>query len=332
MKAEVDLRFKVDIIKAANDQAKDDLFITCNSFEERCLGVSIGLSSQYRARFVCAFRFEANSGELAQFELDRKSNFAKLVGCLSPRASERFFPIFCNRQQVDDGIGQFRRFFSDVFKSDECRSVTIDMTCFTKLYLLELLYFLTEEVGLRRIQIAYNQPKAYGSSKITVGLGKILFVPHFAGSFLPNRESVLIAFLGFETERALGIWEYYEPFRTVVVLADPPMRKGYLKRAEELNSFLLSRPAVIRETMNPYDPFDVAERLERIYSARCTDGGQERFNVGVISLGTKVQSLGLFLFWLKHRNVRIAYAFPQRYGEGYRTRKSGDNFIFPIVL
>ncbi|MGH8527292.1 MAG: hypothetical protein ACREXY_24735, partial [Gammaproteobacteria bacterium] len=54
------------------------------------------------------------------------------------------------------------------------------------------------------------------------------------------------------------------------------------------------------------------------------------YNVGVISLGTKVQSLGLFKFWRKHKDVRITYAFPQSYGAGYNTRKIGQNLLFDM--
>lgn len=332
MAAQESPKYIVKHVGTHNRGRPDDLFITCNSFEERCLGVPKGFDPAYRTRYSCFFRFERNPDEEDSFERDREQNYRRLWQSLEEHTLEKVIPIFCNRQKVDDGIGQFRRLFDEYLLPQDCTVVTIDMTCFTKLYLFELLYFLAEERGFHNLQVVYNQAKAYGSAKLTKGISKIFYIPHFAGDFLPGRETVLIAFLGFETERALGIWEHYEPFRTIVVLSDPPLRKGYLERAEELNSFLVSRPAVIRRTMNPYDPFEVAEGLEELYRERCTDRGDEVYNVAVISLGTKVQALGLFLFWRRHKNVRITYAFPQRYGVGYSSRKSGENFAFPLEL
>lgn len=325
-------KYSVDSIEAVNDNLPDDLFVACNSFEERCLGVPEAFSHNYKARYSCIFRFEANPGEANQFEVSRASNFRHLQETLEQHTTEKVIPIYCNRQNVGDGIGQFKRLFEDFLYLHNCNVITIDITCLTKLYLFELLYFLAEDTNLEGVRIIYNQPKAYGSANLTHGIGEILYPPHFDGSFLPNRETVLIVFLGFETERALGIWEHYEPFKTITVLSDPPMRKGYLERAEKENAFLLSRPAVIRRTMDPYDPSEITKELNALYDELCTDNGDEIYNVGVINLGTKVQSIGLFDFWRNHRNIRITYAFPQRYGDGYSTRKIGQNLEFRLAF
>jgi hypothetical protein len=332
MAKEPAFRYAVDSLGTQTCDQPDDLFVTCNSFEERCLGIPYGFAVDYRTRYSCIFRYEPNPGEADQFEQDRERRFHVLEGTLRQHTAERVIPIFCNRQSVGDGIGQFKRLFEDHLVRHGCSLVTIDITCFTKLYLFELLHFLGEEAKLDGVRIVYNQPKAYGSANLTEGIGQIFNIPHFAGSFLPNRETVLIVFLGFETERALGIWEHYEPFKTIVVLADPPMRDGYLTRAEKNNAFLLSRPAVIRTTMNPYDPFEIVKKLGELYFEKCTNNGVEIYNIGVMSLGTKVQSVGLFEFWRSHKNVRITYAFPQSYGKSYAERKIGKDLAFRVAF
>ena len=324
------LPYSVETVATLIDNQPDDLFVTCNSFEERCLGVPKGFARDYQSRYSCVFRYEPNPGEDQKFEEDRKRNFQTLGATLQGHTREQVIPVFCNRQHVGDGIGQFKRLFEDFLAPHGCSVVTIDITCFTKLYLFELLYFLAEEAKLDGVRIVYNQPQAYGTANLTEGIGEIFHIPHFAGSFLPNRETVLLVFVGFETERALGIWEHYEPFKTIVVLSDPPMREGYLERAQDKNAFLLSRPAVISTRMNPYNPFEIAQQLEKLYWEKCTDGGREAYNVGVISLGTKVQCVGLFKFWRNHKNVRITYAFPQTYGKGYSNRKMGKNLVFNL--
>ena len=308
----------------------NSIFITCNSFEARCLGIPLGFSESYGFRHACIFRFEQNPGEEPQFETDRRHNFDELAGLLERRASEEVIPIFCNRQNVGDGIGQFSTLFSEHLKTGGCRAISIDITCFTKLYLYELLHFLSEEQQISTVQALYNQVQSYGNAKLTKGLSEIFFIPHFAGRFLPNRDTVLVVFLGFETERALGLWEHYEPFRTVAVLSNPPMRPNYLEFARDKNSFLLSRPSIIETTMSPYDPLEVSDKLESVYQKYCTDDGKEIYNVAVISLGTKPQALGIYLFWRRHKNVRITYAFPREYGSGYAVRQPGENFAFPL--
>lgn len=330
MATESAFKYSVESVNTQVYNQPDHLFVTCNSFEERCLGIPKGFAHDYRTRYSCIFRYEPNPGEAEQFEKDRERNFHVLEGTLQQHTSEKVIPIFCNRQNVGDGIGQFKRLFEDFLVRHGCSVVTIDITCFTKLYLFELLHFLAEEAKLDGVRIVYNQPKAYGSANLTEGIGEIFYIPHFAGSFLPNRETVLIVFLGFETERALGIWEHYEPFRTIVILSDPPMREGYLERAEKRNAFLLSRPAVIKTKVNPYDPSEIAKQLNKLYFEKCTDSGREVYNVGVLSLGTKVQCIGLFEFWRNHKNVRITYAFPQSYGKSYSERKIGQNLAFQL--
>ncbi|MCI0564767.1 MAG: hypothetical protein MN733_40390, partial [Nitrososphaera sp.] len=279
-------KFATAGVSRRSPELVEDLFITCNSFEERCLGVAGGFVQDYRARYSCIFRYEANSNEAEQFEVDRRKNFSALSHILAAHTEMPVLPIYCNRQNVGDGIGQFRTLFDDFLSSRGCSTITIDITCFTKLYLFELLYFLVEEAKISSLRFAYNQPKAYGNAKLTLGISEIFYIPHFGGTFLPNRETVLIVFLGFETERALGIWEHYEPSKTVVVLADPPMRKDYLDRAKRENAFLITRPGILKVTMNPYDPFAVTEKLEEIYSTHCLDNHRPAYNVGVISLGT----------------------------------------------
>jgi hypothetical protein len=191
------LPYYTDVITPQTHDQPDDLFITCNSFEERCLGVPKSFAPGYQTRFSCCFRYEANPGEASQFEQDRQTNFTNLEDILTRHSSDRFIPIFCNRQHVGDGLGQFRKLFKDFLLKQDCKRVTIDITCFTKLYLFELLYFLVEEAKFRKVQVVYNQPKAYGTANLTEGIGDIFHVPHFAGNFFRNQESVLIVFLVF---------------------------------------------------------------------------------------------------------------------------------------
>jgi hypothetical protein len=325
-------KYAVSEIAPRSPELGEDLFITCNSFEERCLGVVRGFSQDYRAKYCSVFRYEANPHEAEQFEPDRRRNFSELFHILGEHSEGAVLPIYCNRQNVGDGIGQFRNLFADFLAPRGCSTITIDITCFTKLYLFELLHFLVEEAKISSLRFAYNQPKAYGNANLTSGISEIFYIPHFGGTFLPNRETVLIVFLGFETERALGIWEHYEPSKTVVVLADPPMRKNYLERAEKENSFLITRPGILQETMNPYDPLEATQKLEEIYNTHCLENRRPTYNVGVISLGTKVQSLGRFRFWHRHKNVRITYAFPRSYGSGYSARKIGQNLLFDMGI
>jgi len=140
----------------------------------------------------------------------------------------------------------------------------------------------------------------------------------------------LIACLGFETERALGIWHAFEPNKTIGIIGKPPLRPEYVKRAKERNKFLLGRAGVDVEYADPYDPFATIECLEKIYAKECFDDKGEIQNVVVMPLGTKVQTLGVFLFWLRHRNVRLMYAFPKGYGKGYGARQPGDNFAYRL--
>ena len=324
-------KYRISRLLRAFAPKPDDLFIACASFEKRCLGfLQKGFTEDYRSCFGCLFTYEANPKENPKFERDRSNNYEEMRALLSSNIMNNLSSIMCSRTQVLDGMRQFTILWETLWKPSSCKIVTIDITTFTKLYMLEILHFLIVKQKLRKVRVVYNQPKAYGSALLTSGVGQVICAPSFAGKFNVGKESILIACLGFETERAIGIWHACEPNKTIAIIGKPPLRSEYVKRAKERNEFLLGRAGVAVEYADYYNPFAMVECFEKIYKTECLDAEGKAQNVVIMSLGTKVQALGAFLFWLRHQNVRLMYAFPQAYGEGYSTRQPGDNFSYPL--
>jgi len=324
-------KYKISKLLPTIEQTPDDLFISCASFEKRCMGILQGhFAKDYTARFGCLFKYESNREENYKFEEDKNANYEQMRSLLSSNITDILSSVICYRKEVLDGLSQFAVLWETLWKPSGCKIVTIDITTFTKLYMLEILHFLMVRKKVRKVCVVYNQAKVYGSSLLTSGVGEVICIPSFAGKFNVGKERILIACLGFETERALGIWHAFEPNKTIAIIGEPPLRPQYVKRAKERNKFLLGRAGVEVKYADPYDPFAMVKFLEEIYNTECLDTQGEPCNVVIMPLGTKVQALGAFLFWLRHRGVRLMYAFPQGYGEGYSTRQPGDNFSYPL--
>jgi len=313
---------KVGSLKRLNEDGPDDFFICCASFEDRCLSSISKLADDFQTRFSVIFVIEE-----PLYEKEVGDHLRKLRLELSERTIERVLVISCQRQNPMDGLTQFK----DIWKNCQLKGsgppfITIDISGFTKIYLLELLHYLVTKLKLGIPRIIHTT-QDYRPTKLTRGVEEIITMPSFFGEPSSGKETLLVLFLGFEPERVLTVWEHFYPLKTIALLTSPP-RNGnlkYLKYAQENNSYLLSRPSVEVRNVPPDDPYKVKEVLKAIW-----DGSQGSFNMIIGPFGTKSQTVGVFLFWLEHPEGQVVYAFPVEYTKSYLRRKPGSTLLLPL--
>jgi len=252
---------EIDHLTKVNEYGPDDLFICCTSFEERCLSSALKMSANYRTNFSIIFVIEDS--------LDKKqtdTNLNRLKSMLGARSSKGIFVISCGRDSPNEGIGQLKHIWDQCRPRDNENSfVTIDISGFTKIYLLQLLHYLVIELKLGLPRMLHTT-QTYLPNKLTVGVSQITTVPNFFGSINVEKEKVLIMFLGFEAERSLTVWKHFSPAKTIALITNPP-RSGnlnYLKYAEKNNSYLLSQPSVEVRNVPADNPYAVKKVLEGI--------------------------------------------------------------------
>ena len=307
-----------------NDKGADDLFICCSSFEERCLSSANTMGVDYLTKYAVIFMVED-----PQFKQEIEHNMYRLQTELRNKTTEGVFVITCQRSNPIEGVSQLENILKQCRLNNETGPyITVDISGFTKLYLLELLNYLVEEKRLCMPRILHTTQK-YLPTRLTRGIEQITTIPNYYGIPSLEKETALVLMLGFEPDRALSVWKQYNPAKTIALITNPP-RSGnpeYVKYARENNADLLSQPTVSVRDMPPDDPQGVKEVLESIY-----EEFEEDYNMVIGPFGTKSQVVGVFLFCTHHRNVQVIYSFPSTYTKSYLKRQPGVTLILPAAL
>lgn len=312
----------IESLGRLNEYGADDLFICCASFEDRSIAAAERLSGNFRVRFSIIFVIEE---PIYQQQID--SNLLKIQNLLARKTSEGVFVIRCQRDDPTEGISQLKGVWKRCRPKDEDEPhITLDISGFSKIYMLGLLHYLVAELNLGLPRILHTT-QTYAPSRLTQGVHQITTVPNFFGSMSMEKETILVLFLGFESERSLSVWKQFNPTRTICLITAP--RDGndeYLRYAEKNNSFLLSQPNVEVRQAAADSPYHIRNTLESIY-----DEFKATANMIIGPFGTKPQTVGIFVFWLEHPRIQVVYSFPSQYTKSYLNRKSGKTIMLPLA-
>ena len=314
---------QIEYLTKLNEYGPDDLFVCCASFEERCVSSTLRARVDFRTRFAVIFLIEESL-----YKKQVETNLFRLQSELGKRATEGIFVIRCRRDDPTEGIAQLRNIWEQCKPRDYDESfITIDISGFTKIYLLELLHYFVVELNLGVPRLLHTTQR-YLPTRLTRGVQQITTIPNYFGSIAFEKKNVLVLFLGFEAERSLAVWKHFNPARTIALITNPP-RYGnldYLKYARENNSSLLSQSSVETENVPSDNPYAVKNVLEDIYND--TKGS---FNMVIGPFGTKPQTVGVFLFCLEHSKAQVVYSFPVNYTKSYLRRKPGSTLLLPLA-
>ncbi len=306
-----------------NEHGPDDLFICCASFEERCLSSTATMGTDFLTKFAVIFVFEE-----PPYNKQVEHNMFLLQTELRKKTTEGVFVISCQRENPLEGINQLENVLRQCkLKTDGGPFITVDISGFTKIYLLGLLHYLVidKDLGIPRL---LHTTQRYLPTKLTQGIEQITTIPNFFGSPSWEKETVLVLFLGFEPERALAVWKQFNPAKTMALITNPP-RYGnldYLKYARQNNADLLSQPSVEVRDVPADNPQAVRNVLEAIHEET-----KDSFNMVIGPFGTKPQVIGVFLFYLEHRKVQVVYSFPAIYTRSYLRRQPGPTLLLPVA-
>lgn len=306
-----------------NERGPDDLFISSASFEERCLSSAATMGVDFLTKYAVVFNVEE-----PLYKKQVEKNMFRLQTELRKRTTEGIFIISCQRENPVDGIQQMAKILKECkLNTDGGPFITVDISGFTKIYLLELLHFLVieRELGMPRL---LHTTQRYLPTRLTRGIEQITTIPNYFGSPSMDKETALVMFLGFEPERALAIWKQYNPARTIALITNPP-RSGnpdYLKYARQNNAELLSKSSVEVRDVPADNPYAVKTVLDSIY-----DETRDSFNMVIGPFGTKPQVVGVFLFCKEHRKAQVIYSFPAAYTRSYLQRQPGATLLLPVA-
>jgi hypothetical protein len=211
--------------------------------------------------------------------------------------------------------------------------ILFDVSCFPKIILLSILRW----IDYKKFTILYSRVKAHKESEeeFAVGVKKILPIKGFEGR-IKHREDLLVLILGFEGYRAMSLFKYYDPYKAIVCIGDPgniPKREFYRSTAREINENLLNNQIVTDVEVPSLDHIGFMKTLEKYLNDFLKEERGKLdidYNIFISPLGTKPQTLGLFLYWLKNKDIQVVYSIPSKRRNS--SEGIGETFYYSLEI
>lgn len=238
----------------------------------------------------------------------------------------------------DDGFGDY---FAKVKKAiDPKETVVIDITTFPNNYVLKL----CQELEGYDVMYQYTRGKRPGAlgamfteEEKNVGASRIVPIAGFKGEITLNAATLLVLVLGFESNRALASLGILTPQRVLALIGSPnsgvqkksESDRTYVDGAREANKLLLASSFVREIEVNSVLPELFQRQLTNVLQSEPVT--EPSANVVIVPMGTKAQTVGLYLYWKKNPRTQILYPVPNRRprvqldtGETYMYDKDGN--------
>ncbi|MEW6104162.1 MAG: hypothetical protein AB1630_10205 [bacterium] len=302
----------------------DGLFICAMGFEDRC---TTGLAKLEKLGYICEnvimLQYDVNQDE-------NKRNQKKLEKILKNISKT---PFIISKYFVTDPFKSKNEFINALniaTKQSHIYSITVDITSFNSASIIQIFDLLLQQTQktLKQIRIIYTEAKTYFPSKkdvkmpkevyLSSGVKEIITLPRFNGIFYPGYSILLIIFLGFDPIRARGAINFLQPSRKIGIIGEPPRksRKWRADEAKKRNIKIFDEMDNILQ-LSTFDYKQTMLELNKLYREFSSSS-----NIAICPLGSKLQTVGVFLFARNHPDVKLLFPIPvefhpKRYSKGY---------------
>ncbi len=316
-----------------DDLNKFDIFISSGSFEERCKkSISIFLQNSVKIETSIIFSF------IEKDKNDNKGkNLTKMLENLKKISKNLVLLDVGSVSKPSKGIKKFILEMDKLSVEFKNKKILLDISTFPKPYLFLLIKVLFDRYKVNSVYVCYTEPLKYkdknttnGETILTSGLDRIECIPGFVGNSTYS-QNLLIVILGFEGNRAQEVFEIIEPTITYAINGFPSYKPGWHKISIENNMSFLNESGAHRHIYfaPANDPFEtekvISELIEEIKISNPDN------NIIIAPLGTKIQALGILLYALRNRAIKIVYPFPSIYMSD-RSEGVGESWIFKVDL
>lgn len=299
---------------------EDDLFFCVLGFEDRCPWISelIRDESSYKTKESIYFEYATNKA-------DNDLNRNRLITALQ-KYSTSVRVVQCDD---DEFTVRLRELLQQVCISGRVPSISFDISaCSSRLLLLVLKVLFEFNINLR---ILYSEAAIYHPTRdeytenpekwtseegfgLTKGVGKVIPSSEHPGNRRDLLPEAIVVFPTFKPERTKAvITEVDESIlsrpgdRIIWIIGVPHLTEDYW-RAEAMREINKIDDSARSYEVSTFDYKKTIERLERIYGTwDC------KYHVTISPLGSKMQSLGIALFWYMRQDVSIVFAIPKEF-------------------
>jgi hypothetical protein len=312
-----------------------DIFITCGSFENRCLR-SCDIFINKKVKFNTSIIFKYPENDAAGV---KEKNISKMKEMLELISNESYIFESESISLPSDGIKKFLAFLKKKNLDLNNLNIVFDISVFTKPYFFLLFKAIKERTNMRRFHVIYTETKDYRDYPLdfdtneiilTEGLDRIESMPGFIGSTV-NLEDALIVIIGFEGKRSLEIFHSIDPEISYCIDGYPSLQPGWHRKSMEANMRFLDESGAHQHLFfaPANDPFETNKVLGKIVM----EIKKSNPDLGIIiaPLGTKMQAMGVLFYHFINSDVRVVYPFPSSFTAFY-SKECGKTWIFKADL
>lgn len=191
----------------------------------------------------------------------------------------------------------------------------INISTFPKNYILR---FSKEFHNVNSIFYYYRTNYREPSKKeLSIPIKDIIPIKGFEGKRELESDDLLVLILGCEGNRALSFLSKFSPYKILPIISIPSMGDEqidniFYENVKKYNSKLLHKHSVIKRegstfhTISSIDHIKFYKELDQILSKYI----KKDIDISISPLGTKPQTLGLYLYWKEHPEIQIIYSAP----------------------
>lgn len=298
----------------------NELFVCALGFEDRCVAGAKMLSElDYKPEHVVVLTYDTNPDD----NLEKKPKLEEYLRQICSKISyvEYFYT------EPLQNVKKFKKFLQDNFVGKI--NVTVDISSFSSSAVLQIINELIKNPSVETIQIIYAEAETYypktstgytNNEFLSTGLKDVITLPDFAGLFSVGYPHLLITFLGFSSTRARGVYNWYQPSRKIGIVGIPrkkelAWRVDLAKQIHE-NDYQFSDPLKEETTFDYKHTLDLLEDLYDTHSSK--------YNIGIASFGSKLQTLATLFFLKNHPDVQAIISIPKQFNSKSYSEGIGD--------
>lgn len=294
-------KFKLEEVSTQlnSSELKSEIFITCASFEERCLAPIM-----YLEKCLSAIIIQNKENK----NLNCANNTEKLY--------KHFFSICENIEIIESSYIDLKlqnialKKIIDIcmnkYSKDKV-NITIDTSTFTRNQLIGLLNYLDVKIKPSRVRIIYTSPQKHGKW-LTSGFLKVTNIIGFSGIHNPLLPTLLIVLSGFESDRVIKIICEHEPALVLLGVGDPPTNKEFHNRNIKEQQQVLENEIVSEFKFTTNDVKICKNELDKQIRKY-----RDSYNIVIAPMSTKLSTIAAYLSAKENPQIQITYCYSSIY-------------------
>ncbi len=309
------------------------------------VGEESDISLQETGMIIVAAGSDARSYEVIRKSIELGASFESVIvidfierrsELTSPQIEsfEEIYKMGLPVQRVDCSINDAKNCIQQISNLNlrTNKKLGVDLSSFTKPFFYALFKFLGLN-GSSMIYSFYTEPRSYifstgsfDSYKSSKGSIKVREIPSFAGNNITDQKPILVILLGFDGGLSREISVEVAPRKTVLINGFPGYEPKYKDLSIINNEKLVSdgsKKLIYSRANNPFELYNILKEELKEY-------GEDTL-ISIAPIGSKPMALGACIYAIKHRNIRVIYPMPDKYGVG-NNLDTGKSWVYEIPL